>query len=53
MTRLLTLAALLLLTGCAPDLAALANDPAPICMDHTDPWTGSTRVNRYHGCDKP
>jgi hypothetical protein len=38
------------LSGCAPDLAALSQDPAPACFRWT--WVyGSGELSRYHGCD--
>ena len=36
----------------ASDIAALANDPAPVCFRATYVY-GSVEVSRYHGCDKP
>ena len=40
------------LGGClsAPDLSALAQDPAPICLRITSIY-GTAEASRYHGCD--
>lgn len=42
----------LALSGCltAPDLSALSQDPAPICLRVTSIY-GSAEAARYHGCD--
>jgi hypothetical protein len=48
--RLLAGAALLCLTGCAPDLAALAADPTAVCIRATYVY-GSVEINRNHGCE--
>lgn len=51
--RLAVIAALVLsLGGClsAPDLSALSQDPAPICLRITSIY-GTAEASRYHGCD--
>lgn len=49
--KILTAAAVLaLLSGCAPDIAALAQDKNQVCIEWT--WVyGSGKYNRNHGCD--
>ena len=44
-------ALLLMLAGCAPDLAALAADTNALCVQATYVY-GSIQINRNHGCDK-
>lgn len=52
MIRLAAGGVLLLLAGCTHDLAALAKDPAPLCVTVNSIYE-HIEINRYHGCDKP
>jgi hypothetical protein len=47
--RLVAIGALLALTGCAPDISALANDKNQDCVQWSTPW-GSGLFSRNGGC---
>jgi len=50
--RYLLLALPLMGGGCAPDLQALASDPAAVCVKVTSIWTTVT-IDRNFGCEQP